>query len=60
MAEDSDRTASLMTPAKLAQMNANKRGYLEGRFEGICQALGKVAGGDAMDWNIRIQNEAGG
>jgi hypothetical protein len=44
----------------LAQMNANKRGYLEGRFEGVVQALSKVAGGDPMDWNIRIQNETSG
>ena len=44
----------------LAQMNANRRGYLEGRFEGICQALCTVAGGDPMDWNIRIQNDTAG
>jgi hypothetical protein len=41
----------------LAQMNANRRAYLEGRFEGISQALSLVAGGDPMEWNIKIQND---
>ncbi len=48
------------TAKDLAYMNANKRGYLEGRFEGICQVLSKLAGGDPMDWNVRIQNETKG